>query len=164
MALGAQGGGYKMHQGQTSPRESPGSWAGTATSIEAGSLVGMVSQEKWDKTKALLKQLTEMPGKVPLPLQRLLEIWGFLMYVVRTYPWLIPYMKGMYLTVDSWQPGHAEDGFKMMDKEIQALECNCWGSCSLPCRREDEDGANGTPVVQAPEEGVALSTVEPVPR
>jgi hypothetical protein len=58
----------------------------------------MVSQEKWDKTKQLLKELSDMLGEGPLPLQRMLEIRGLLMYVVRTYPWLNPYMKGMHLT------------------------------------------------------------------
>jgi hypothetical protein len=149
---------------QTSPMESPGPWAGTVTSTKAGSLVGMILQEKWDKTKGLLKELTNMLGEGPLPLQWLLEIRGFLMYVVRTYPWLNPYMKGMHLTVDSWQPGHAEDGFKMTAKEIQALENNLWGSSGLPCRREDEDKADRTPSTRAPEEGVAPATVEPVSR
>ncbi len=80
--------------------------------------MGMFSQEKWDKTKQLLKELGDMLGEGPLPLQRMLEIRGFLMYMVRTYPWLNPYMKGMHLMVDSWQPGQAEDGFKMMTKKI----------------------------------------------
>ena len=128
------------------------------------SLVGMVSQEKWDETKALLQELTDMLGKGPLPLQQLLEIRGFLMYAVRKYPWLNPYMKGMHLTMDSWQPDRTEDGFKMTDKEIQALECNPWDSGGLPCRREDEDEVDETPAAQAPEVGVAPSTIEPVPR
>ena len=74
--------------------------------------------------KALLIELTDMLEKGLLALQHLLEIRGFLMYVVRTYPRLNPYMKWMHLTVDNWQPGRAEDRFKMKDKEIQALECN----------------------------------------
>jgi hypothetical protein len=61
---------------RTSPTESPGPWAGTVTCAEGGSLVGMVSQEKWDKTKGLLKELTEMLTKGPLPKQRMLEIRG----------------------------------------------------------------------------------------
>ncbi len=85
--------------------ESLGPWAGTVTSTKSGSLVGMVSQEKWDKTKGLLKELTNMLGKGPLPLQQLMELQGFLMYVVPTYPWLNPYMKGIHLAMDSWQPG-----------------------------------------------------------
>ncbi len=68
-----------------SPMESPGPWAGTVTHTGSGRLVGMVSQEKWDKTKCLLEELKEMATKGPLPLQRMLEIRGFFMYVVRTY-------------------------------------------------------------------------------
>ena len=90
---------------QTSPMESLGPWAGTVTSTKSGSLVGMVSQEKWNKTNGLLKELTNMLGKGPLPLQQLMELQGFLMYVVPTYPWLNPYMKGIHLAMDSWQPG-----------------------------------------------------------
>jgi hypothetical protein len=36
---------------QALPTETPGPWAGTVMHTEARSLVGMVSQEKWDKTK-----------------------------------------------------------------------------------------------------------------
>jgi hypothetical protein len=80
----------------------------------------------------------------------MLEIRGFLMYVVCTCPWLNPYMKGMHLTVDSWQPDQAEDAFKMTTKEIQALESSCWGRASLLCRREDEDKINRMPSLQGP--------------
>ena len=44
----------------------------------------------------------------------------------------------------------------------------CMRSCASirgwTCRREDKDGANGTPTAQAPEKGVAPATVEPVLR
>jgi hypothetical protein len=39
------------------------------------------------------------------------------MYVVRTYTWLNPYIKGLHMTVDSWHPGRVEDGFKWTAKE-----------------------------------------------
>ena len=60
----------------------------------------MVSQAKWDKTKLLIAELGEMIPKGPLPLQRLLEIRGFLIYVVWMYTWLNPYIKG-WVQVDS---------------------------------------------------------------
>ena len=123
----------------------------------------MVSQEKWDKTKGLLKELTDMLTKGPLPLQCMLEIRGFLMYVVRTYPWLNPYMKGMHLTIDSWQAGRAEDGFKMTAKELQVFESSKWANVGLLCRRADEEEDGGTPTTQAPEEECAPVMVEPVP-
>jgi hypothetical protein len=65
-------------------------------------MVEMVSQEKWNKTKALIQELVEMIPAGPLPLQCLLEIRGFLMYVVRTYAWMSPYIKGMHFTIDRW--------------------------------------------------------------
>jgi hypothetical protein len=64
----------------------------------------MVSQEKWDKTKRLIAELEGMVALDCLPLTRLLQIRGFLMYVVHTYPWINPYMKGLHLTIDSWRP------------------------------------------------------------
>ena len=45
----------------------------------------MVSQEKWDKTKRLIAELEGMVALDCLPLTRLLQIRGFLMYVVHTY-------------------------------------------------------------------------------
>jgi hypothetical protein len=93
---------------RTPPTETPGPWAGMVTHTEGGSVVGMVSQEKWDKTRHLIQELLEMIPKGPLPLQQMLEIRGFLMYVVRTYTWMNPYIKGMHNTIDSWREGRAE--------------------------------------------------------
>ena len=92
--------------------DTTGPWAGTVTHTAGGHVLGMISQMKWDKTKLLIAEFGGMIPKGTLPLQRLLEIQGFLMYVARTYTWLNPYIKGLYLTVDSWRPGRAEDGFK----------------------------------------------------
>jgi hypothetical protein len=74
-----------------------------------------------------------------LPLQRLLEIRGFLIYVVRTYPWLNPYIKGLHLTVDSWRPGREASGFKLRGKELERAMAIRSASRGIPCRRE-EDG------------------------
>jgi hypothetical protein len=39
---------------RTSPSQTPGPWAGTVTHTDGGEVCGMVSQEKWDKTKRLI--------------------------------------------------------------------------------------------------------------
>ena len=70
---------------QTSPSQTSGPWAGTVTHTEGGKVCGMVSQEKWDKAKRLIAELEGMVALDCLPLTRLLQIRGFLMYVVRTY-------------------------------------------------------------------------------
>jgi len=62
------------------------------------------------------------------------EIMGFLMYgVVRMYTWLIPYIKGMHLTVSRWRHGRAEDGFKWTTKEKHRRQCFLEESRGLPC-------------------------------
>ena len=73
-------------------------------------------------------------------------------------------MKGMHITVNSWQPGRAEDGFKMTPKEIQKLESSLWGRIGLPCRREDKGRADH--MVDMPERDgdCAPVTVLPVGR
>ena len=77
-----------------------------------------------------------MIPKGPLPLQRLLEIRGFLMYVVWTYTWLNPYIKGLHLTVDRWRPGRVEDGIKWTAKERRRKQFHGMEEGGLPCRRE----------------------------
>ena len=83
-----------------------------------------MSQEKYEKTRELVKELAilveslarmqeqecKAAGKTKkevveekgfseeakVPRQRLLEIRGFLNHVVHTYTWLVPFMKGMH--------------------------------------------------------------------
>jgi hypothetical protein len=50
----------------------------------------------------------------------------------------------------------------MTAKEIQALESSVWGRAGLPCRREDENKTNRTPLLQGPKEECAPVTVNPV--
>ena len=95
---------------RTFPSWTPGPWAGTIT-LTDGEIVFIVSKAKWDKTRCLINELRDMmdtavsaPDQTSegakLPLQRLLEIRGFLIYVVRTYPWMSPYLKGLHNTID----------------------------------------------------------------
>jgi hypothetical protein len=145
---------------RTSPLQTPGPWAGTVTQTVEGKVVGMVSQEKWDRTKRMIAELQLLSPKGPMPLQRLLEIRGFLMYVVRTYTWLNPYMKGLHLTIDSWRAGRAEDGFKLTPREKYTLQCNL----DMVCRREEEDAAELEGMVAAAEGEVAPTCVHAVDR
>ena len=134
----------------------------------------MVSQEKWEKTKRLIMELSRISDQDLLPLQRLLEIRGFLIYVVRTYPWLNPYIKGLHLTIESWRPGREESGFKMRGKELERALAVWAESRGLPCRREDEEEDNDTDEVAPPPrearesqgrpEDEAPGDVRPVPR
>ena len=44
--------------------------------------------------------------------ERLEAIRSFLNYVVRTYPWMNPYVKGLHLTIEGWRPGRVAGGWR----------------------------------------------------
>jgi hypothetical protein len=69
--------------------------------------------EKWDKTKSMIRELATLlqaHDDEKLPLKRLEQIRGFLIYVSRTYEWMPPYLKGLHLTIDSWREGRNRAG------------------------------------------------------
>ena len=39
--------------------------------------------------------------------------WGFLLYVTHTYPMMVPYIKGMHLTLEGWREGRDLEGWKL---------------------------------------------------
>ena len=41
---------------------------------------------------------------------------GFLIHLDITFSSIIPFLKGIHLTLDSWRPGRGSDGWKMKDK------------------------------------------------
>jgi hypothetical protein len=68
----------------------PGAWAGSLLQSEGKGIYTLTSQEKWDKTKALITEMQVLLAKDlnSLPGKWLEQIQGFLMYVTRTYPGL----------------------------------------------------------------------------
>ena len=42
---------------------------------------------------------------------------GFLVYVAQTYTTFVPYLKGLYLTLNSWRPGLDEEGWHKPEYE-----------------------------------------------
>jgi len=50
---------------------------------------------------------------------------GFFVYVARTYPSLVPYLKGIHLTLDSWRLGHDSEGWKEARQVISHLGEAC---------------------------------------
>ena len=87
------------------PSMDAGAWAGTVLSTSNDTVGVKVSQEKWDKTKKYVEStLDEVRGGEPLDTKDLLRRRGFLQYVTRTYPAMVPYMRGFHNTIDSWRP------------------------------------------------------------
>ncbi|EJK48621.1 hypothetical protein THAOC_32566, partial [Thalassiosira oceanica] len=53
-----------------------------------------------------------------VPLKPLLSIRGYLIYVVRTFDYINPYLKGLHNTIDGWRPNYDEDGWKMTGRRL----------------------------------------------
>lgn len=98
----------------------PGAWAGSVVVTKEDGVFVLADAEKWTKAKAMVQEVMEMIRKDPNKLnrKRLESIRGFLLYVVRTYPALKPYMMGLHLTIDGWRPDRDEDGWRLSAIEI----------------------------------------------
>jgi hypothetical protein len=101
----------------------------------------------------------------PLFHKELLSNRGFLVYVTRTYPAMVPYLKGFHLTIEMWRGGRDPEGWKLRPGDASALG----EDASTPDGMEDEDKAaanhrimikSGAGHAYAPEDGLTT----PVPR
>jgi hypothetical protein len=109
--LGIQDAPRKTRDGGTTP----GAWTGSFVRTSDDGVFLLISEEKWNKTKAQLAEVLDMidveSGK--LNRKRLEQIRGFLNYVAQTYDWLTPYMIGLHMTIDGWRPGRELEGWKV---------------------------------------------------
>jgi hypothetical protein len=95
------------------PSKTPGAWAGSVVSTNEDGVFVEVSQERWDKTKLILKALEEVleDDGPSFSHKTLLSNRGFLIYVARTYPAMIPYLKGLHLTIEHWRDDRDPEGW-----------------------------------------------------
>ena len=91
----------------------PGAWAGSNVCIdeEAGVMV-LTLQEKWDRLKSICAHwLTVVRrGETELEYKQLQLDWGFLVYVTQAHPSMKPYLKGFYLSLETWRGGRDDKG------------------------------------------------------
>lgn len=105
------------------PSQEPGAWAGSILHTSNGSVVVLLSNEKWGKLKDILLWLHDaIRLDSGIPYKLLESKLGFLIYASRTYPMMTPYLKGLHLTLNSWRPWREEDGWKMRDREILLIK------------------------------------------
>jgi hypothetical protein len=117
------------------PSQKPGVWAGLVVSTDGDNVYKEVTQECWDKAKKRINWFAHYAG-LELELaeglfddEQVYEIgkpkkgWmnyklaekyrGFLVYVPRTYTAMVPYRKGIHLSLESWRPVRDEDGWRI---------------------------------------------------
>lgn len=84
-----------------------------------------VDQAKWEKCKELLhwikREIQSCLGpaiisptvKVGINWKELERKRGFLVYVSRTYPSMVPYLKGIHQALDEWRKGRDNNGWQL---------------------------------------------------
>jgi hypothetical protein len=117
-----------------------GEWTGTAIHTHMGQVCVKVTQERWDKTRKMVRDIwqeysnrrTELSVEVlgedsagELNHKQLERRQGFIVYVAQAYPSLVTYLKGIHLTLDSWRSGRNEDGWKRTRADMEHLRRNC---------------------------------------
>jgi hypothetical protein len=108
--------------------QKPGAWAGAIVHVvsELGVCV-LISTEKWSKLKAILGKwsavLLDNKGREQPKLahKELLSDRGFLVYVTRVYPAMVPYLKGFHLTIKMWRGGRDAEGWKLPVKDDDSV-------------------------------------------
>ena len=83
--------------------KTPGAWAGAVVHMLMFlGVCALTSEDKWKRLKALLaKWLLHLEaGVTELSHKELASDRGFMVYVTRTYPPMVPYLKGFYLAME----------------------------------------------------------------
>lgn len=106
-----------------------GAWTGTIFKIENPIISKSVSQEKWEKGKrivgALNASLQDAENGRPLLDRRVLEKeTGFLNHLSMTFETLTPFLKGFYLTLNSWREGRDDADWKVSPRQWKVLLFN----------------------------------------
>jgi len=118
--------------------QNPGAWAGAVISTNNG-LFKSVTQERWEKTRDKVRHIASAIGlsdeysdrgasdsqrleiqtldaaegrESSLQFKTLRSITGFLGYVGFTYSMMVPYFKGLHLTLNGWRPNRDTHGWK----------------------------------------------------
>lgn len=107
-------------------QQNAGAWTGTIFKIGSSHITKSVSQEKWDKGRDMigrrLEELRTSKDNRPFLDRRVLEReTGFLNHLSMTFETMIPYLKGFYLTLNSWREGRDENDWKVSAKRWRML-------------------------------------------
>ena len=117
------------------PSQAPGAWAGATVSSEGDVVKKGVTKERWEKVKLRVRWIADQmelsdrfspeeygelndrrdeSGDCPsgyLHYKTTESFVGFLVYVSMTYLPMVPYLKGIYLTLNSWREGRDVEGW-----------------------------------------------------
>jgi hypothetical protein len=108
--LGIQDAARKRHF----PSQTPRVWCGAKSATDNKGLYTCTTQVKWDRGKNIINNWVEELELNDNTLNRkeMMSGRGFLVHLSRTYPGLVPFLKGVHHTLESWRKGRNKDGWK----------------------------------------------------
>ena len=98
-----------------------GAWTGTIFRITPTIISKSVSQEKWEKGRGMVSQLLQdlrvgVQGRPLIDRKMLEKQTGFLNHMAMTFDVVTPFLKGFYLTLNSWRSQRDEGDWKLSSK------------------------------------------------
>ena len=132
--------------------QTPGEWTGSIVlSVKDVGVFVTVSKKKWDRARNIIKKWTTiLDESEELPMLTHSELEsdiGFLIHLSMSYPMIKPFLRGFYLTLNSWREGRDRDGWKMSEKTYNLYlelsrrreECdNCFDTVGVPSKDNGE--------------------------
>ena len=105
------------------PSRTPGAWAGAMCLSKEDGFYVTCTQKKWIKAKAIIahwqEEVCENKSRLVNTAQMECDV-GFLVHLSRTFPAIFPYLKGFYLSLNSWRKGRNDEGWKYSMAEWRA--------------------------------------------
>jgi hypothetical protein len=152
----------------------PGAWAGCVFSVLPDKIAKSVTQEKWEKAQGIIQALCDVVFRDGLAAQlihkELERQRGFLVHLSMTFPVLVPFLKGIHLTLDSWREGRDSEGWKNTPKAQRAADKfkKELGECMLDDEQAEDEYEFGmefdSPLDYSTKYADAPKFVHPVPR
>ena len=98
------------------------SWTGTIFKVERDQITNTVAEEKWDRGRAMIKDLLSQCKLAPDDRPQLQRTEsersaGFLNHLAMPFDDITPFMKGIYLTLNAWRPQRDSEGRRLSDKK-----------------------------------------------
>jgi hypothetical protein len=142
-----------------------GAWAGLIFTTTDTEVLQSVAQEKWDKAKSQLQELTKVLGSSHSPefvYKRLEQIRGFLCHLSMTYSEITPYLKGFHLTLAAHNGGRDDTGWKLTPREWAAYLYEAVEPGKMA--QDEADDMRGAVREMAPPEPISFDVPKPPPK
>ena len=78
----------------------------------------LLSEDKWNKMKTIVPKWLDLvvSGETELCHAELISDRDFLLYATQTYPAMIPYLKGLHLSAETWRENQYKEGYKLKEE------------------------------------------------